>query len=819
MPENKPLSEVGHRLATAMGAKRWAKAAVEARRRAAILDDVFARHAAGGSLHSAVKLAVDRTLWPTFCNWKRKHLHGEGVGWERLVDRRQPPSGRFSSGLREAAEQLRRTNASISCDAARVVLRALHGTAGDVSDTWLLRVWAGAGLSQPAGAAPGVAKARAATAVPVAAVSNARVMQVPADEEVEVLHGGAGLALLAAADTETLASAMLARCVVFAGDWLKLRDKSTDSVASVDDADRDDHGRFTAAYNARHRQNVADGVADARWSTDDKKAAARSLKTLDILDISEAAVQRKLLAMAVSSMLTEQRGFDGLSGPAGHWLAALGGVAYMPATLDKALTELGLLGIEGALWQTHAATWHLICKRWQVPTTGWQHTALYVDGTADPFWTQRYAKSGKVSRVGRVMPCLSKVAINGGAGVPLLIESHAGAVSMAKRLQPMLATLRQAVGPEACVHRLTVVDSECGTAPTMWAMSADPNTIFITVLKGAVLKGARFDSEGPWLRYRDRDEIREIMVEIGTADAAVDAKAAPEAASKSARKVTPKAAEKAAEKAAKAAAKKAAQLPVLRLRCVQMRRESHRHPHQTTFVTNDMKGLLATSEVANEYLRRWPCQEQTFRDGRDGIGLERSHGFGGGSVAHVAIVEKREIASKAKARAVEKLESARQMHAELAAVPAAAKAGPEKRALAEAKRKVTLAEKKDAQTEAAQQKLATTPDDIWARDTGRDSIMTCLKVMLIGLLEFTLREYFDNTTMNWRGFIETILPLAVTVRTSETRRLYQVEPNARQPERMAQLAAALRRINQRKLSRDGRLLVFEMLPLARSSGP
>ncbi|MFT7622386.1 MAG: hypothetical protein ACI9WU_001559 [Myxococcota bacterium] len=106
--------------------------------------------------------------------------------------------------------------------------------------------------------------------------------------------------------------------------------------------------------------------------------------------------------MGVSPLLSERRGFDCLDGTSGEWLSLLGGVAYMPVTLDKALAELALLDVGDALWAAHASQWHRISSSWSVGGPDWLRTVLYVDGTADPYWTRAFARSGKVSKTGRV---------------------------------------------------------------------------------------------------------------------------------------------------------------------------------------------------------------------------------------------------------------------------------------------------------------------------------------------------------------------------------------------------------------------------------
>ena len=183
---------------------------------------------------------------------------------------------------------------------------------------------------------------------------------------------------------------------------------------------------------------------------------------------------------------------------AGAWLGVLGATAYMPATLDKTLAELALLDAGGEMWRVHARTWSELTAPWSTPGADWMRSVAYIDGTADPYWTRAFAASGKVSRVGRVMPSLTRVAIHSGEGVPLLVETHAGAASLKDRLLPMFKELDRATGPGADVGRLTIVDAEMGTAGSIWAMHDQTKMRFVTVIKGAVAKGATLSNEGEW---------------------------------------------------------------------------------------------------------------------------------------------------------------------------------------------------------------------------------------------------------------------------------------------------------------------------------
>ena len=548
---------------------------------------------------------------------------------------------------------------------------------------------------------------------------------------------------------------------------------------AVWEGERDERGRFTSQYNARWRALATAGEVDGRWAPDEDKRQRRNLGALQTLKRRPDLLAARLLCMGATPLLTEQRGFSGLVGPAGAWLSLLGGHPYMPATLDKCLEELGLLGVEEAAWGDHARRWVEVSKRWSAPGPSWMQMAIYVDATQDPYWTRRFAKSGKVSRVGRVMPCLTRVAISSGAGVGLVTQTLAGTASLKTHLLPLLERLDEYLGAGGEVGRLTVVDSEAGTAGMMWALHDQADRIYITVVKGQVLKGAEVEAQGPWQRYRKRDELREVVVGL-------EGKGAPPGG--------------------------------VGMRGVEMRRADSRRPVTTLFVTNGEPETLSTEQVASAYLARWPLQEQLFRDGRNGGGGNRSHGYGGRYVTHVALDTKLERAERAVDRAEAVQSKAQSTRTELVEAATGRQDPVVRQAIdlanKEARRTVQSTERARDRLE----RLRTTPREIYARDTGRDGLMTCLKMNALMLLEFVLKEYFGGLKMEWRTFIEQVLPLPVTVYTTSRRCRYAIHANPRQPERMEQLREACAEINRRKLRRRKRLLVFEVVETTASAG-
>lgn len=81
--------------------------------------------------------------------------------------------------------------------------------------------------------------------------------------------------------------------------------------------------------------------------------------------------------MGATPLLTERLGCVGLEGPSGGWLGLIGGSAYMPATLDKTLAEFGLLEVDDALRDGHAAHWSALTRHWSVPGPAWLQAVAY----------------------------------------------------------------------------------------------------------------------------------------------------------------------------------------------------------------------------------------------------------------------------------------------------------------------------------------------------------------------------------------------------------------------------------------------------------
>jgi hypothetical protein len=640
----------------------------------------------------------------------------------------------------------------VSCDdAARLLVAQFGAERGSVSAASLKRIWKAAGLEQPRGG-----------------------YRSPPREDVQRLTGGGGLALVAAAVAETgvtseLGEMAVAQAKLMAAVQAEVADDGVDV-----DVHRDERGRFTASYNRAVR---GDQERDPRWDSDAAKRRRRCLDELSLVSARPELVGDKFLTLGASMLLTEQRGFDGLSNFNGAWLAALGVHPYMPATLDKFLAELALVDAGDALWTTHGRHWQETTAPWctEGDQPRWLRNVVYVDATQDPYWTRHFAVSGKVSRVGRVMPCITRVAVMGGPGVPLVVDTHAGSVRLEDKLLPLLDRMEGIVG-DGELGRLTVVDAEMATTSLLRELAARPDHWFVSVLENSTLKSSRRHDLGDWQRYRDHDLVRDMTLRFGRQDDPTG---------------------------------------VLTLRGVEMIREGSRNPTSTLFVTNATPDELPVDEVPTVYLSRWPNQEQRFRDGRNGIGLERSHGYGGEYVQHVALSTKLDKAQRSIAWADRQLDKAREVEAHAQAHLDQAQRGTRTEArqvLAAATKQRRAAERNKDKAQRKHDRLASMPREIYVRDTTRDGIATCAKLTLLMLVEFVLKEYFGGLRMEPRNFIETFNYLPVTIRRAHAEVRYELHANPRDPKRMEQLRAACAEASRRELrDRNGKRMCFVVI--------
>lgn len=751
-PLPEPITEEVRRIRDNVSQERWLLIVREAQDKVRIIHELKAKQKQSSESWRKCLQQVDPEVsWSRYSHWHRNCKARSGPEWERLLDRRVPPNAAaVSPEIRSAIIALRQADPRMNCETARKHLISQFQERGDFSDRTIRREWSVAGLTRP----PGEGDASRF-------------------EKVERFHGGGGLALIGVAAVETGAVESLALAAQEAG---RSNASAQEEFTPKSDFDgRDEHGRFTDMYNHILRIGIEPGTADSRWKTDAAKRERCDLGKLAVLRMKPETLGQHMFAIGMIPFLTERRGFDGLDGHNAQWLEVLGLPAYKPSTLDKTLFELALLNVGDGLWSKHGQFWVSKALEWSEGQVFWRQFIVYVDITTEPYWTKKYALSGKVTRLGRVMPCLSRIALAGGPGVPLLIETRAGTVSLKKTLVDVLEKADAAMGP--CeIRRLTVVDAEAQSVKLLAALKDMEDRAFVTVLKGPGAKGVGLEWPGSWEPYREHDLIRSGTVTL-------QGKGAPAGG--------------------------------LQLRGVEMKREGSRHPRSTLFVTGVPPKIMTSAEVADAYLSRWPNQEQFFRESRNGAGFAHTHGYGGEYVTNVALETKLEKSERQLVRAEK---CVKESEGQVKGARTLLKCAQESTQVKAANEAVRRAEEdgknaKKQLNKACEEhhELSTMPRLIYKRDATRENIVTVFTLTILLLIEFVLREYFGNLKMELRTFIECFLYAPTTVRTSHYQIIYQIEGNPRNRGSTEQLCGACQEITRRKLRKNGRLLVFEVV--------
>lgn len=749
-----PSSERGVALRVRMQPDRWAREVELAHYRVRIVHEVRALHREtrqeGNSLRECLRRVDSTVHWSTFCHWRRLLGRREGPEWERLLDGRVPPAPPpVPQEVQGAVVLMRRVDPFMSCASAREHLVAQFGDTGRISDSTLHRIW------------------RRANQTNVGAGDPSRF------ETIEQFPGGAALVMMKAAAEESGVFAAMAEAALQAGR------ESVGADAGGREQDphpgRDHRGRITKAYNKAIRAGLQSGEADLRWSPDDVKRQVRALGNLSILGLRPETLAARLFSIGTAGFISELRGFDGLDCPQARWARAAGGHDYHPFTLDKTLAELSLLKTDSKLMDAHSRIWAAQAQRWSVGGPPWLAAVLYVDGTSDPLWTGRYALSGKITRLGRVGPCVQRALVMGGPGVPLLVSAWAGTQSIRDHLLPMLEPFIEDAEDES--YKISIFDSEGATAGVLTELNRfAPRLYFVSVKKGKGMEKA-LELTGPWIRYRERDMVAEGLFKVTGEGAPKDG---------------------------------------LLLRAVVLRRPGSRNPVTTIFITNAPLDVLSTEHVVDAYLSRWPNQENVFRRARQKGVLSKTHGYTGEFVVNVALEPKREKAANQAVAYLSAEDAARLQARQMEFMADNAGSSDERDVLLggakTAAKAATAAAKRARKAGKKYDQLSSTPSKIWKRDLTRENICSILSLSAMMLVEWVLKEYFGGVRMELSTFLANFFHLPVQVRTSWGKIVYVFETGDLKPERERLLVHACAEMTKRGLRRDGRRLIFETAP-------
>lgn len=761
----------------------WAARVAAAIESAEVLKEI----AAGVERGELVNQLIQKKLPATRRSWAYRHWAAfQREGFEALIDERVPREPKVAKACGGLIEAARGANPRVTVDE---VLKLLEG--------------------QKVRVLPSRRTIEKHFARVDGRTRYAEKKQRAALEVVELPLAGAEL--LAAAEQETGGVAALTDEVVALGEEAVLASKG--KVPARDVARRDSEGHFTAAYNSKRRRKKGELIASYLRSAEEK-AEGRVPSWARFVHERPETLLPKLWMIVLAPLVSGTKGWDALRAPKAAGLEPLTGFAYMPSTLAKLTSALAIANAGPRLLSRVGKTWHEVAqKRWGEAGA---MAALYVDNHAKEVWSSLFTLSGKVSHLNRVMPCITTTYVQTGAGTPLVASVQSGSAPLAPRLVQLVDEAERKL--EGTVRRAVVIDAEGSTFDILEAFEKQRRVIVTPLRPSRAPELELAYTKGSYFRpYREHDELR-----IGTAV------------------LTHKQSGRSLELGA---------LVV---------RRAHRDSDTVLLTTGLSQGMEGRA-LADLYFSRWPIQENFFKDGA-AVGLDEHRGNCGRMVANVAVVteleqleyrakldeqKRRELATKSEALEAA-LHSAKSEHQR--AVDALAVRRRRLDALVEQGRidgkqlggaaidhqgalvraetsELVFTQAQDSLKDNLERatKLTAALERAAARrakleprrairqlDVAQDTILTAAKLTAAQLISFALREYLPLLPMTPETFASRVFGLRGRKEIHPDDEHVIFNENPRDPEVNAALADACRRLNDRKLQRDGRRLRYSV---------
>jgi hypothetical protein len=625
------------------------------------------------------------------------------------------------------------------------------------------------------------------------------------EQVVELPFAGGELLLAAEAETQVI-STLVHEVVQLGQEVLK---KSGDQTPTPDVGPRDARGRFTAEYNHQRCCKPGEEIASYMRSAHEK-AEGQVLSGLRFVHEQPATLEAKIRMLAFEPLVNPTKGWDGLRAEGMQGLEPLTGYAYMPSTLAKFTSGLARCDAGPHLLQgLGKQAYHVAQERWGEAGA---MAAFYIDNHTKEVWSSLFTRSGKVTHLNRVMPCITTTYIHSGAGTPLLVMVQSGAAPLAPRVVDLVEHEDRILGDG--VRRAVVIDSEGSTFDLLDTFTREQRVI-VTPLKPSRISelDLRY-SPGSYFRpYREGDELR----------------------------------------IAKAVLHHKTTHRSIELDALIVRRE-HRES-DTILLTNGVRLGMSGRDLANLYYQRWPIQENAFKEG-GAVHLAEHRGNCGTIVSNIVVtknltkLEKQANVAQDKLRqlgeqrqagaqvrqereeAAQMLADRRHQLAELAAdketswealeqglreyqeaqrqdhAHAQTLKKTESKEVADEARRVKVIEELKRVTE--ERKALEPQKTIRQLDVAVDSVLTAAKLAAAFLITFVLREYLQYEPMTAATFVAHVLSIRGRreIRPGEERIVFYKNP--RDPEINTVLAKACARLNERNLQRGGRSLSYAL---------
>jgi hypothetical protein len=357
---------------------------------------------------------------------------------------------------------------------------------------------------------------------------------------------------------------------------------------------KDTKGKFIKYKKENTEDYKTNGFVSNKFQSVQKRVQTRDLSRLSIVGVKHSTLYRKNMTLLFLPVITSHGRAIEINETQDNELECFAGYDYKGNTLDKYLREMKFLQSSQIIINKMAGFWY---RLWE-EKTGEHVTQVcyYFDGQRKPLWSDYSVKKSKVSKVGRVMGCLEQVYVHSDRGYPLMLQTFSGGVHLPEAIKKLHNQLDKILPHQ--VNRISVFDG--GANSVEFYETFKDNAYFICILDNNQYKQDLSD-----MTIIERQEKNDGALYIE------------------------------AEKTLKNSKNK----KLYKVRIVVYKKPSSEK--YIAFVTNIPIVNLTAEFVVQMYYKRWPNQEEQFRDMNSGAHLSTNYGFGKTHVINLVIQKKK----------------------------------------------------------------------------------------------------------------------------------------------------------------------------------
>jgi len=554
--------------------------------------------------------------------------------------------------------------------------------------------------------------------------------------------------------------------------------------ANRDRQGRNLRGQFTDEYNRR------EDVRLQRFAAVEDKRARKNYSRMALFQAGEFVLARKCLGILALPLITLNGTSRSVNGPLGNALEHFCGYNYQHHTLDKFLRELKYLGIADRLLRDQVSFWREHWSQLKPQPSDLPFLCYYVDGNTKPLWSEKRVKQNKVTMLGRVMGCLEQVFVHDAFGHPVYLETYAGKAPIGEHILGLFEKIEDALegpGPRLPVRRVIVMDAASNGVGTLRAFAEQERYHYITALDDNQWNPRKVRQEGrPKRYYYGAATLRDCLLELEDS-------------------------------------RQKGYLVVVRAV-----RIDWDYGKRTVLITSLPAEAVGASLVVKAYFDRWPHEELQFRSMKSFACLNRVAGYGKKQLPDekvrqtqqellqriTALRQNLRVPLKATADQEERvavcIEKERRIRSRTPVVHGRRVSDTETQKklkslsheLTQCRREIQLIESdrgKDLQRLRRYEKewlRLQGKDHVYRVDVELDQIMTFFRVALVNLSSWFLSECLGKRSMSLAQFLHNLLLMPAEIQLTKRVRRIQLRRNPKDPESMAMLEVALKRLNE-----------------------